>query len=255
MALHRASRSRTSKLVHHSDRGTQGGFNWSSQHLVMEVVRDGCGDASAGDSCDAWADVVAGPAGARRGDRQRFWQAIAAACRARTRPPRLACRRRLAAGGSATVAGCRLCRWPRCRGAICRSLSGRRSRSCTRSVSGCARSLAGWAVRRRRSRGSCAATRRRASHAVEYRATTAQWHAERRASRPKVSKLAANDASARVRAGAARRRDRSGRTAGPCRGRRCASSVAGTAARAGSAVGEGVESGADRESAPDRLPR
>jgi IS30 family transposase len=27
-----------------------------------------------------------------------------------------------------------------------------------------------------------------------YRATTAQWHAERRASRPKVSKLAANDA-------------------------------------------------------------
>ena len=32
------------------------------------------------------------------------------------------------------------------------------------------------------------------SHAVVYRATTAQWHAERRASRPKVSKLAAHDA-------------------------------------------------------------
>jgi IS30 family transposase len=32
------------------------------------------------------------------------------------------------------------------------------------------------------------------SHAVAYRATTAQWHAERRASRPKVSKLAANGA-------------------------------------------------------------
>src|SRR5213080_3387333 len=31
-------------------------------------------------------------------------------------------------------------------------------------------------------------------HALVYRATTAQWHAERRASRPKVSKLAANDA-------------------------------------------------------------
>jgi IS30 family transposase len=31
------------------------------------------------------------------------------------------------------------------------------------------------------------------SHAVTYRASTAQWHAERRASRPKVSKLAAND--------------------------------------------------------------
>jgi IS30 family transposase len=32
------------------------------------------------------------------------------------------------------------------------------------------------------------------SHAVVYRATTAQWHAERRASRPKVCKLATNDA-------------------------------------------------------------
>jgi Helix-turn-helix domain len=32
------------------------------------------------------------------------------------------------------------------------------------------------------------------SHAVAYRATTAQWHADRRASRPKVAKLAANDA-------------------------------------------------------------
>jgi IS30 family transposase len=31
------------------------------------------------------------------------------------------------------------------------------------------------------------------SYSVPYRATTAQWHAERRASRPKVSKLAAND--------------------------------------------------------------
>ena len=36
-----------------------------------------------------------------------------------------------------------------------------------------------------------AATR---SGAVEYRATTAQWHADRRAKRPKVAKLAANDA-------------------------------------------------------------
>lgn len=31
------------------------------------------------------------------------------------------------------------------------------------------------------------------SHSICYRATTAQWHAERRASRPKVAKLAAND--------------------------------------------------------------
>src|SRR6266536_2897914 len=32
------------------------------------------------------------------------------------------------------------------------------------------------------------------SHSVAYRATTAQWHAERRASRPKVARLAANKA-------------------------------------------------------------
>jgi transposase, IS30 family len=31
------------------------------------------------------------------------------------------------------------------------------------------------------------------SHGVPYRATTAQWHAERRAGRPKIAKLAAND--------------------------------------------------------------
>ena len=50
--------------------------------------------------------------------------------------------------------------------------------------------------------GRCASTisrelRRNAStrtHGVPYRATTAQWHSERRASRPKLSKLASNDA-------------------------------------------------------------
>ena len=36
-----------------------------------------------------------------------------------------------------------------------------------------------------------AATR---SGSLEYRATTAQWHSDRRSSRPKVSKLASNDA-------------------------------------------------------------
>jgi Integrase core domain/HTH-like domain len=49
-------------LIAHSDRGSQGGFNWSSQHLVMEVLRDGCWQAAAGDSSDARSDVVAGAA-------------------------------------------------------------------------------------------------------------------------------------------------------------------------------------------------
>ena len=45
--------------IHHSDAGSQGGFNWSSQHLDLEVLRYGCREAPAGDSCDARADVVA----------------------------------------------------------------------------------------------------------------------------------------------------------------------------------------------------
>src|SRR5262249_24173452 len=39
-----------------------GGFNWSSQRLVMEVVSDGCSVSSAGGSRDAGSDVVAGAA-------------------------------------------------------------------------------------------------------------------------------------------------------------------------------------------------
>ena len=50
------------ELVHHSDRGTQGEFKWSSQHLETEVVRDGCSRASAGGPCDARSDVVPGAA-------------------------------------------------------------------------------------------------------------------------------------------------------------------------------------------------
>jgi putative transposase len=49
-------------LVHHSDRGVQGGFRWSSQRLVMEEVRDGCRQAPAGDPCDAGSDLVSRPA-------------------------------------------------------------------------------------------------------------------------------------------------------------------------------------------------
>jgi Helix-turn-helix domain len=58
-------------------------------------------------------------------------------------------------------------------------------------VRGIARQLGGSASTISRELRRNASTR---SRAVVYRATTAQWHAERRASRPKVSKLAANDA-------------------------------------------------------------
>ena len=65
---------------------------------------------------------------------------------------------------------------------------------------------------------------------LEYRATTAQWHADRRARRPKVAKLAANDALRQYvqdrLAGAIAQPGRRSR----CRARRCAGSAAGTAA-------------------------
>ena len=47
------------RLVHHSDAGGQGGFNWWSQHLVMKEVCGECCGASGGDSCDARPDAVA----------------------------------------------------------------------------------------------------------------------------------------------------------------------------------------------------
>jgi len=69
--------------------------------------------------------------------------------------------------------------------------SGRRSRSCALKGTAFARSPAGWSERRPRSPASCAATR---SGGLEYRATTAQWHADRSARRPKPAKLAINAA-------------------------------------------------------------
>jgi putative transposase len=48
-------------LVAHSDAGSQGGFNWSSQHLSSEVV-DGTATWVDGDVDGASGDAVAGPA-------------------------------------------------------------------------------------------------------------------------------------------------------------------------------------------------
>src|SRR6476469_6744518 len=68
---------------------------------------------------------------------------------------RRVCCRALVSGGFARVAGCRLSILRRCRGVICRSPSGRRSRCCSRVVVGCERSRVGSVVRRRRSPESC----------------------------------------------------------------------------------------------------
>ena len=63
LEMARASRgTHLAGLVAHSDAGSQGGFKWSSQHLVMEVIRGGCSGASGGGARVSWSDVVAGAA-------------------------------------------------------------------------------------------------------------------------------------------------------------------------------------------------
>jgi len=62
MAIWRRGQMRAAGAIRHTDQGSQGGFKWWSQLLVMGVVRDGYWRASAGDSSDARAVVVAGAA-------------------------------------------------------------------------------------------------------------------------------------------------------------------------------------------------
>ena len=199
------------------------------------------------------------PPVARREDRRRFWAAIAAG------------RSSEDAAADAGVSPAVGARWFRRAGGMppshlapsskptvgalpCRSRSGRRSRSCGRRGTGCGRSPAGCGERRPRSPASCAATPPRAAAAWTYRATTAQWHADRSARRPKPAKLAVNAALRRyvqerlaglvvAPDGAALR--------GPGR------AVEGPPARAAAepALGHGVEPGADRPSPAARLPR
>ncbi len=49
-------------VVHHTDRGSQGGFNWSSQHLDFSEVRDGIWEAAVGSAWLSGANPVAGAA-------------------------------------------------------------------------------------------------------------------------------------------------------------------------------------------------
>jgi IS30 family transposase len=134
------------------------------------------------------------PSVARREDRQRFWRTIAAGHSTEDAAA--------AAGVSAAVGA----RWFRDSGGMpsisLRPTSGRYLSFSEREEIALLR--AGGAgvreVARRLGRSPSTISRelrRNAStrsHSVAYRATTAQWHAERRASRPKVATLAANDA-------------------------------------------------------------
>src|SRR5437868_1599141 len=134
------------------------------------------------------------PSTARREDRQRFWRAIAAGWSSEEAAA--------AAGVSQAVGS----RWFRDGGGMppisLAPLSGRYLSFAEREEIAIlhAQRVGVREIARRVSRSASTVSRelrRNAStrsHTRMYRATTAQWHAERRASRPKVSKLAANEA-------------------------------------------------------------
>jgi IS30 family transposase len=134
------------------------------------------------------------PSTARREDRIRFWEAIARGASSDDAA--------VEAGVSSPVGA----RWFRHAGGMppisLAPLSGRYLSFSEREEIGILRAqeLGVREIARRVGRSASTISRdlrRNAStrdHAVPYRATTAQWHAERRASRPKVAKLAANDA-------------------------------------------------------------
>jgi putative transposase len=149
-------------LVHHSDRGVQGGFNRSSQHLDGEELR---WDRAGVDELIVpgvlrcvprvvllWVGASTSSASGKRS---------LAACRARRLASLPECRLRLVSDGSVKVAACQRSAWPRSRGVTCRSPTGRRSRSCMPATTVSARSPAVWDVPPRRSRENCVATPRR----------------------------------------------------------------------------------------------
>jgi putative transposase len=130
MALAMRSPGADVALVHHSDAGSQGGFNWSLQRLDDGELRWGsrggvdltgqgerrCGRRVARER----RDVRIGSGSGRRSP---------PACRV-IRPAWLpACRPRLASGGFVRVAACHRSARRRCRAATCPSASARRSRS------------------------------------------------------------------------------------------------------------------------------
>jgi Helix-turn-helix domain/Integrase core domain len=179
------------QLVHHSDRGNQGGFNRSSQRS-LERGCDGREETGGGSGWSA-GDALAGrPPVGRLEHRQRVWAAIARGVSSEDPAAE--------AGVSAAVG----VRWFREGGGMpsvtLAAPSGRYLsfaereeiailRSCGAGVREIARQLGRAPASISRELRRNAATR---SGGFEYRATTAQWHADLRARRPKPAKLAVN---------------------------------------------------------------
>ncbi len=194
------------------------------------------------------------PSTARREDRVRFWEVIARGASTEDASLEAGVSGRSGPGVSARVAGCRRSAWPRSRDATCRLLSAKAIAVLHAQQIGVreiARRLGRDPSTILRELGRNASTR---TYRLEYRASTAQWYAERRASRPKVSKLAANEQLREyVRdrlSGVITRAD-----GGPVLRARHPMDQPPPQPPPGSALGQIVEPGADRQPPCPRLPR
>ena len=153
-------------LVHHSDRGVQGGFKRSSQHLKKEEELR-WRQASADGRIELYVRRCVHPVVPRwdagsigRGSGRKSLEG----CRARSRRWQPACLPLLARAGFANVVACHLSVFVLCRGATYRSSSEKRLRFFMLAVAACARSPGSWAAHRRRSRENCGGTQQ---HEVE----------------------------------------------------------------------------------------
>ena len=141
-ALYDRALAATAPLVHHSDRGGQGGFNWSSQQLEEELRWPQGGSAALIGRCERRCVRLGAhrspgvSIGSGSGTRSRV------GCRAKKRPSRLVPRLRWGRAGSVKLVACPRSVERHCRRAICLSRSARRLRFFTQQAAEFARSLA-----------------------------------------------------------------------------------------------------------------
>jgi len=134
---------RPTAVIHHSDQGCQGGFNWSSQQLEEEELRwPQGGSAALIGRCERRCvhqgahRSLGASIDSASGTRSR------AGCRAKKRPSTVVFLLPLVRAGSVKLVACRRSVERHCRSAICLSRSARRSRFVMQQAAEFARSLA-----------------------------------------------------------------------------------------------------------------
>ena len=151
------------RLVHHSDRGVQGEFKRSSQHLRKEEElrwRQARADGRIELCVRRWVHPVVPRWGAGSIGRG-FGKKLLEGCRARSRRWQPACLPLLGHAGFANVVACHLSVFVLCRGATYRSSSEKRLRFFKPAVVAYVRSPGSCAAHRRRSRENCGGTQQR----------------------------------------------------------------------------------------------